>query len=131
MEDFQDRDLTGLYDNYPQLNKPIIVPPRPLDEMNPELIMEAMENVLQSEENLKVTEGFEVQLGVARMEHGGANGHPIINVQEARFSKRSIVSIKNHDNLCLARAFAVGIAKNAMDDPSEAGKRQLLKDMRA
>ena len=57
-------------------------------------------------------EGLDVKLGVARIECGGTNRNPIINVQDARFSKRALVSINNDDNLCLARALAVGIAKN-------------------
>ena len=81
-----------MYHNYPQLQKQIIVQPRSLEDMNPEVIMEVVENVFQSEENLKMAEGFEIHLDIARMEKGGANGTPITNVQEARLSKSQYVS---------------------------------------
>ena len=115
-EDFEEGDVGRIYVNHPALQKPVVVPPRPLNEMNHDVIMEAVENVLQSEENLDVTDGFDVQLGVARIERGGTNGRPITNVQDARFSKRAIVAIKNEDSLCLARALAVGIAKNNVEN---------------
>ena len=78
-------------------------------------------------------EGFDVQLGVARIERGGTNGNPIINVQDARFSKRAIVSINNDDNLCLARALAVGIAKNNVDkanDREKSNAEKIYKNIR-
>ena len=88
-----------------------------MNEINPEIIMDAVENVLQSEENLNAMKGFDVQLGVARFERGGTNGNPIINVQDARFSKRAIVSINN-----LARALAVSIAKNNVEKANDGEK---------
>ena len=110
--ELEEGDVGRIYVNHPALEKPVVVPPRPLNGLNHDVIMVAVENVLQSEENLDVTDGFDVQLGVARIERGGTNGRPITNVQDARFSKRAIVAIKNEDSLCLARALAVGIAKN-------------------
>ena len=121
-EDFEEGDIGRVYINHPALEKPAVIPPRPLNEINPEIIMDAVENVLQSEENLNVMEGFDVQLGVARIERGGTNGNPIINVQDARFSKRAMVSINNDDNLCLARALAVGIAKNNVEKANDGEK---------
>ena len=59
-----------------------------------------------------MTDGFEVQLGIARIERGDTNGRPTTNVQNARFSKKAIVPIKNENNLCLASALTVDIAKN-------------------
>ena len=71
MGNFQEGDLARLYVIQPQVSKLIIDTPQPIDEMNPELIMEAVESVLQNGENLEVTKGYKVQLGVARMECGG------------------------------------------------------------
>ena len=115
-EDFNDGDMARIYIEHPDLHKPIMVPPRPLEEMNADVVMEAVENVLQSQEELNVVEGFDVQLAVARVERGGANGRPITNVQKDRITKRSIVSIKNSDNMCLAYALAVGVTKLCADE---------------
>ena len=50
-EDFEEEDIGRVYINHPALEKPVVIPPRPLNEINPEIIMDAVENVLQSEEN--------------------------------------------------------------------------------
>ena len=82
----QEGDMGRLYINHPQLQKSIIIPPQPTEEINSDAIMEAIENMLQSEEGLAVTDGFEVQLGVARMERGGY-AQTVINAAEAQISK--------------------------------------------
>ena len=60
-------DHLSLYQS-PQLQKHyciivITVPPQCIEEINPDGIMKAKENVLQSEESLAVTDGFEVGSG--------------------------------------------------------------------
>ena len=47
--------------------------------------MDVVENVLHSEDNLNVMEGFSDPLGEARIQCGGTNGSPIINVQDVIF----------------------------------------------
>lgn len=69
-EDYQEVDMARVHVDHPNLNHAIVVPPRRLGDLNPEVIMEAIENVLQSEENLTLSEAFTVQVGVARMGQG-------------------------------------------------------------
>ena len=127
MQDFAKEEAVGrVHINHPDLHKPIIVPPQPLEKLNPEAVMDAVQNVLQSKENLNVAEGFEVNLGVAKMMHGG-KGVPITNVSSNRISKRSLVSINNEDYLCLARSIAVGIAFNLLQGASEKDRPLMLK----
>ena len=127
MQDFAKEEAVGrVHINHPDLHKPIIVPPQPLEKLNPEAVMDAVQNVLQSKENLNVAEGFEVNLGVAKMMHGG-KGVPITNVSSNRISKRSLVSINNEDYLCLARSIAVGIAFNLLQGASEKDRPSMLK----
>ena len=66
-KDYEAGDQARVYIEHPALQKPIVVPPQPLEELDAEMIMEVVENALQSEENLDVSEGFEVHLGIARI----------------------------------------------------------------
>ena len=94
--------------------------------MNLEAIMDAVQNVLQSKENLNVPEGFEVNLGLNKMVQRG-KGLPITNIASDRISKRSLVSINNDDYLCLARSIAVGMAFNLLEGASEKYMPLMLK----
>ena len=127
MQDFAKEEAVGrVHINYPDLHKPIIVPPQPLEKLNPEATMDAVQNVLQSKENLNVAEGFEVNLDVAKMMHGG-KGLPITNITSDRISKQSLVSINNDDYLYLARSIAVGITFNLLQGPSKTDRPSMLK----
>ena len=55
---------------------------------------------------------------------GGGYAKPVMNAAEAQISKRSLVSIRNDDILCLARAHAVRLSKNRVDEASEGPKNQ-------
>ena len=68
------------------------------------MIMDVVENGLQSEKNLDV---LTFKLGVASMVRNGAKLSLITNAHEARLSKRPIISINNNDNTCLSRTIAV------------------------
>ena len=132
--DYGNRDMACIFINHPNLDQPIVVPPQPQEDMRPEDIMQVIENAIQSGKVLDICEGFQVSLGVARIERGGVNGVPITNVESDRISKRSLVSIENRDLLCFARALAVGMAKNAMlrryqtmRDGDKKGKNSLQK----
>ena len=107
--DFQDGSLARMYINAPTLHNAIIVPPRALGEMNADDIMDAVENVLNSDEGIAVSDDFTMQMGIANLERGGARKH-MQNIKNDKVSKRSIITIKNDDNMCLARSLAVAIA---------------------
>ena len=124
--DFDQNDLARLYINHPKLNHAIIVKPRPLQDLKSDVIMQAIENVLQSEEGLSVDEGFEVQLGVAKIVKGAGRTH-MINVNQDRINKTSIVAINNTDNMCLARAIAVGLARLQLDEASDEKAKKTAK----
>ena len=83
----------------------------------------AVENVLQSEEGLDVSEDFEVHLGIAWIEKGGVP-KSITIVEKDIKSKRSFVQIKNRDNMCLARSIAVGMAFSKYMAASGTAKRR-------
>ena len=111
----KEHDLARIYINHPSLHKPIIVPPMPLEEINTQTIMDQIDNVLQSNESLPLDEQFQIHLGLAHIPEGaGKNAIKITRVQGAKndlWKKRSIVTIKNTDQLCLARSIVVARAK--------------------
>jgi hypothetical protein len=101
--DFIVTDMARIYITHPVLRNAIIIPPRLLGTLNPDVILESIANVLQSAEDLPIDVGFRIQLGVARILRG-AKGTTITNVNKARMSKTSLVAIRNDDNLCLPRS---------------------------
>ena len=113
--EFQPGSLARMYINAPALHNAIVVPPRPLGEMNPDVIMDAVENVLNSDEGIAVSDDFTVQLGIANLERGGAR-KLMHNIEKDRIGKRSLIGIRNDDNMCLARSLAVAIARLQMDE---------------
>jgi hypothetical protein len=69
-----------------------------------------MSEVLQSHEQLVVTQGFDISIGVIKLPVATGGGHKVTSLTGPRNSllrKRSIVHIINQDNLCLARSLAV------------------------
>ena len=68
MQEFAKQEEVGrVHINHPDLHKAIIIPPQPLKKLNPEAIMDAEQNILESKENLNVAERFEVKLEVSKM----------------------------------------------------------------
>ena len=125
--DFQDCSLARMYINAPALHNAIIVPPRPLGDMNPDIIMDAVENVLNSDEGIPVSDDFTVQLVIANLERGGAR-KLMQNLEKDRISKTSIITIRNNDNMCLARALTVAIARLQMDEATTPEAKRTAKN---
>lgn len=125
VNDFNGQDLGRVYITHPDLRKPIVVPPRTLEHLTAEAIMEAIENVLQSEEDLSVSSEMEIQIGVASLQRGAAR-KPITNIERDIKNKHSIVKINNtKDNMCLARALIVGVAHTKWrEQPEGLDKKQ-------
>ena len=109
--ELQNGDIVRLYLNHPILNVPISISARAIEELTVEDIMTEVEEVLQSEEELKLDEQFEIHVGILRIPRGG-RGKYFADRQESIYRKRSIVEIVNTgDNLCFDRAVAVCLAK--------------------
>ena len=80
--------------------------------------MDAVQNVVQSEEGRCIDDEFTAELGVVRMEKGGGRRY-ITNIQQDRIAKRSFVAINNKHNLCLARSIAVCIARRITEESND------------
>ena len=121
-KDFENQDVARIYINHPRLNHAIIVKPRSLSDMSPKVIMDSIQNVVQSEEGLCIDQEFTVELGVVRMDKGAGRRYITDTIKDIR-AKKSIVQIKNDDNLCLARSIAVCLARCEKEESSNAPEK--------
>ena len=95
-----------------QLNTPISIPFLPLAQLTPERVFSAVQRVIQSNRDFRLNDTVNVDLiHVEAPQGSGRSKRNIVNIKEYLHKKGSVISIKNHDNLCLARALVVAIAK--------------------
>ena len=116
-EGLNDNDLGRIYINQGNLWQPIVIPPRPLNELDAEVVMQEIEKVLQSEEDIAFDDSMEIHVGMINIPRvaGRPNTVKVID-QESLKCKRSIVRVRNtDDSMCLARAIVVCMAKEAND----------------
>ena len=97
-----------------QLDTPISIPFLPLVQLTPERVFSAVQRVIQSNRDFRLNDTVNVDL--IHVEAPQGSGRPklkrnIVNIKEYLHKKGSVITIKNHDNLCLARALVVAIAK--------------------
>ena len=109
-------DLGRVVIHHDGLHDPIVVPLRPWDRLNVDVMMEHIEKVLNSHQELSVNDSFDITIGTIDLPKGGGKGNrrPITSLQGDKNSiqiKTSLVTIDNNDQLCMARAIGVGWAK--------------------
>ena len=97
-----------------QLNTPISIPFLPLVQLTPERVFSAVQRVIQSNRDFRLNDTVNVDLIHVEAPQGSGRSRlkrNIVNIKEYLHKKGSVIVIKNHDNLCLARALVVAIAK--------------------
>ena len=95
------------------LSNPIVVLLRPLDDLNANTVMETIEKILNSHENLSIDDSFDITVGSIELPKGGARCRTTRLDGEGNSleRKKSIVTILNNDQLCMARSISVSWAK--------------------
>ena len=102
---------------HPDLRHDIVVPPKRLEDMDADHIMDCVETVAQSERDLPISSQMEIIVGIYQQRGGGAP----IDAFEKLTKSHSVIKISNpHDQMCFARALAVGIAGYNKDNPVRA-----------
>ena len=111
--DLAGNDLGRVVIQHDALNNPIVVPLRPWDDLNANTVMETIEKVLNSHENLSIDDSFDITVGSIELPKGGARCRitRLEGEDNSLERKRSIVTIVNNDKLCMARAISVSWAK--------------------
>ena len=109
----RDTDLVRIYLQHPDLRVPITIPLRPWSDLKVRDVMDKIEHVLTSKESLRVQEGFNIHVGTIEVPDGGGRSKVVHVTGENSCLKRkkSVVTIQNTDNLCLARSIVVALAK--------------------
>ena len=110
-EGVRESDLIRFVLRTDQLDKPISLPFMPVSRLTPERVFSQIERVVQSKQELRLNESAIVDIIHVEMPSGsGKQNRNNIELFSYLQNKRSIVTIKNKDNLCLARALVVAIA---------------------
>ena len=112
--DLAGNDLGRVVIHHDGQQDPIVVPLQQWDRLNVDVVMEQIEKVLNSHQKLAMNESFEITIGSINLPKGSGKRRPTTSLERDKNSiqiKKSIVTIDNDDQLCMARAIGVGWAK--------------------
>ena len=100
-----------------QLQTPIAMPFCPLEELTTEKVLSHVEKVVQSNEEFRLNTTVNIDLIRVEMPQGsGRSKRTTLNIRDHLRKKGSVITIiNNKDNLCLARALVVSIARIEQD----------------
>lgn len=108
----RDRDFVRLVFNAPQLDRPVSLPFIRRDQMNHEAFAAKLEATLQSHEEITLDENVDFNvLHMAMPEGGRGSKKKFLTIKERLFNKRSIIRMRNKDNMCCPRAIVTGICR--------------------
>ena len=95
-----------------QLDTPISLPFMTVDELTTEQVFSQIERVIQSNQEFRLNDTVIIDINHVKTPEGsGRSKRTIFNIRDHLKEKKSIISINNTDDLCLARALAVAIAR--------------------
>ena len=97
-----------------QLQFPISLPFCSLEELTTEKVFSQVEKVVQSNEEFRLNDTVNIDILRVQMPQGSGKSkvrRQTWNIREYLKKKKSVICINNMDDLCLARALVVGIAR--------------------
>ena len=113
-EGMNDRDQVRFVLRSNQLDKPISIPSMRKDQLTTERVFAAVEKVVQSNQEFRLNDTVSINIFHVEMPEGSGRrmGKRTDVVMGKHLSRKdSVVCIKNKDDLCLARAIVVAIAR--------------------
>ena len=111
-EGMNERDQVRFVLRSMQLDTPISMPFMPVIQLTPERVFSQIERVVQSNRDFRLNDTVTVDIIHVEAPRGsGRSKRTVLNIKEYLHKKGSVVTIKNNDNLCLARALVTAIAK--------------------
>ena len=114
--DASDSDKVRIRLNSSSLKQPIWTPPITKSELTVARLMTAVENVLQSHEEFRLDDSFEIWAQVAKVPAGsGRQDIPKLLLQKLT-QKQCVVQVRNDDFACLPRALMIGKASKLADN---------------
>ena len=97
-----------------QLQSPISLPFCPLEELTTEKVLSQVEKVVQSNDEFWLNDTVNIDLIRVQMPQGSGKSRrkrTTYDIREYLQGKKSVITINNKDNYCLARALVVAIAR--------------------
>ena len=113
--EMNDQDQVRFVLRSTQLDTPISMPFMPVAQLTPERVFSQIERVIQSNRDFRLNDTVVIDIVHVEAPQGSGRKRTILNIKEFLHKKRSIITIKNNDDLCLARALVVAIAKIEKD----------------
>ena len=106
-------DLGRVIIQHQGLDNPIIVPLQRWDQLNAAKVIEAIMKVLNSHQELLIDQSFIIVIGLIILPKGSSKRQmtKVKGKNNLVHLKRSLVTIENKDDLCMARAIGVSWAK--------------------
>ena len=116
-------DLGRVVIQHDGLHDSIIIPLQPWDQLNADVVMGTIEKVLNSNQNLTVDESMDISIGSVDLPKGSGGPRRRITKIKGKGNslelKKSVITIENDDNLCMARVIGVSWAKLVRCTPEE------------
>ena len=101
-----------------QLQTPISIPFLSLEQLTTERVLSHIERVIQSNEDFRLNDTVTVDIIHVETPQGSGKSNlkrTTLNIREYLKQKGSVITINNTDNLCLARALSVAVARIEKD----------------
>ena len=97
-----------------QLNTPISIPFMEVERLTTERVFSQIERVIQSNQEFRLNDTVTIDMIHVVTPQGSGKSKPkrtLLNIRDYLKDKKSIISINNNDDFCLARALVVAVAK--------------------
>ena len=114
--DMNEKDQVRFVLRSDQLDTPISIPFMSVEQLTTERVFSQIERVIQSNRDFRLNDTVTVDIiHVEAPQGSGRSKRTTLNIREYLKKKGSIITINNNDNLCLARALVVAIARIEKD----------------
>ena len=111
-QDMNEKDQVRFVLRSEQLDTPISIPFMPVEQLTTERVFSQIERVIQSNRDFRLNDTVMVDIiHVEAPQGSGRSKRTVLNIREYLHKKKSVITIKNNDNLCLARALVAAVAK--------------------
>ena len=124
-------DLGCVVIQHDGLQDTIVVPLQPWDQLDSNKVMDTIEKVLNSHQNLAVDESMDIAVGIMDSPKAGAKKR-ITKIKGDNNSlqlKKSFVTIENNNQLCMARAIGLSWAKLNLCKPEECAEIAITREL--
>ena len=114
--DMDEKDQIRFVLRSEQLDTPISIPFLPVERLTTERVFSQIERVIQSNQDFRLNDTVTIDIiHVTAPQGSGRSKRTTLDIREYLKKKKSIITINNNDNLCLARALVVSIARIEKD----------------